>query len=66
MQTVVHPDFRNDLREIELYVSLVNVELSVISYTMAVSGYQEGLLIYNVRESGQNDRIDILENSIHR
>ncbi|MBE7691189.1 AbiJ-related protein [Tenacibaculum piscium] len=64
LETLVHPDFRNDLTEIEFYVSLVNAELSSINYNLAVSGYKEDLPIYTLRESKQNDKIDILENSI--
>ncbi|WP_452231776.1 AbiJ-related protein [Lacinutrix sp. MEBiC02595] len=63
IETVVHPDFRNDLQEIELFVALINVELANINYTLAVSDYKEGLPIYTLRESKKNDKIDILENS---
>lgn len=64
LETVVHPDFRNDLQEIELFVTLINIELASVNYTLAISGYEEGLPIYTLRESKKNDKIDILENSI--
>ncbi|WCC45998.1 AAA family ATPase [Tenacibaculum finnmarkense] len=64
LETLVHPDFRNDLTKIESYVSLVNAELSSINYNLAVSGYKEDLPIYTLRESKQDDKIDILDNSI--
>ncbi|MDO6737375.1 AAA family ATPase [Wenyingzhuangia sp. 2_MG-2023] len=64
LETVVHPNFRNDLEEINLHVSLINLELSAINYTMAVSDYQEDLPIYTLRERKQNDRVDLLINTI--
>jgi predicted ATPase len=64
LQTVVHPDFRNDLLEIEFYVILVNAQLSSIDITLAVSNYQEDLPIYSIRRITENDKIHILENSI--
>jgi ABC-type multidrug transport system ATPase subunit len=64
LETVVHPDFRNDLQETELYVALINVELSSINYTLATSNYKEDLPIYSIRRITKNDKIHILENSI--
>jgi predicted ATPase len=64
LETVVHPDFRNSLEEIELYVTLINVELSSINYTLAVSSYKEDLPIYNIKEITKNNKIHILENLI--
>ncbi|WCO00566.1 AbiJ-related protein [Psychroserpens ponticola] len=64
LETLVHPDFRNDLQEIELFVTLINVELASINYTLAVSDYKEDLPIYTLRESKQNDHVHILENEI--
>ena len=64
LETVVHPDFRTNLQEIELFVVLINVELSHASYTLAVSDYNEGLPVYTLKESKKNDKIHILENSI--
>ena len=56
LETVVHPDFRNSLEEIELYVTLINVELSSINYTLAVSSYKEDLPIYNIKEITKNNK----------
>lgn len=64
LETVVHPDFRNDLQEIEFYVSVINSELSSINYTLAVSDYEGDLPIYILRENKKNDKINVLENSI--
>lgn len=64
LETVVHPDFRNDLQEIEFYVSLINVELASINYTLAISNYKEDLPVYDIRKSKENDKIYILENPI--
>jgi predicted ATPase len=64
LETVVHPDFRNDLQETELYVALINVELSSINYTLAISNYKEDLPVYSIRRITKNDKIHILENSI--
>jgi ABC-type multidrug transport system ATPase subunit len=64
LETVVHPDFRNNLQEIELFVVLINAELSSINYNLAVSDYSDNLPIYTLRKRKENDKIDILENSI--
>ncbi|MCF8274939.1 MAG: AAA family ATPase [Flavobacteriaceae bacterium] len=64
LETVVHPDFRNDLPEIEFYVTLINAELSSIDITLAVSSYKEDLPIYSIRRVTKNDKIHILENFV--
>ncbi|WP_262480765.1 AAA family ATPase [Algibacter lectus] len=64
LETVVHPDFRNNLQEIEFYVSVINTELSIIDITLAVSSYMEDLPIYSIKRITENDKIHILENSI--
>tara|TARA_R110002167_G_scaffold287357_1_gene492221 strand:- start:1526 stop:3451 length:1926 start_codon:yes stop_codon:yes gene_type:complete len=64
LETVVHPDFRNDLKEIEFFVALINVELASINYTLAVSDYKDDLPVYSLKESKPNDKIHILKNSI--
>lgn len=64
LETVVHPDFRNDLQEIEFFVAIINVELASVNYTLAVSDYKYDLPVYTLRESKKNDKINVLENSI--
>ncbi|AUC84924.1 hypothetical protein CW731_06285 [Polaribacter sp. ALD11] len=64
LETLVHPDFRKDLQNIEFYVTLVNVELASIKYNLAVSDYKEDLPIYTLKKRKENDKSDILENSI--
>ena len=64
LETLVHPDFRKDLQNIEFYVTLVNVELASIKYNLAVSDYKEDLPIYTLKKRKENDKSYILENSI--
>lgn len=64
LETVVHPDFRSDLDEIEQYVVLINIELASINYTLAVSNYKGDLPIYNIQEKSKNQNIHVLENTI--
>ena len=62
LETVVHPEFRIDLSEIELFVAIINDELAIINFTLAVSDYKEGFPIYTLRKTKKNDEIHILEN----
>lgn len=64
LETVVHPDFRNNLQEIQFYVELINSELLSFNYALTISDYKEDLPIYTIKTSVKRDEVHVLQNTI--
>ncbi len=64
LETVVHPEFRYDIQDIEKYVALINTELSSQDYTLAITNYLNDLPVYSIRFNTNVKAIDIVENNI--
>lgn len=64
LETVVHPDFRNNLQEIQFYVELINSELLSFNYALSISDYKEDLPIYTIKASTKDEEVHVLGNTI--